>query len=193
MNCGKITKNESPLCDTPLQGGSEDKIVLFNWDEWKEFTISRNVDNPQVIEDIVMGSGVTGYLMEGKNNSVLPKTTYIKQRFSEVFDHELNYKIFTIDGETKSELEKKVKGRFVAVVENKFKGTDGDSAFEIYGADAGLVVTALTRDPNSSDTQGAFDIILKTDEFSKEPHLPSSLFDTDYNTSKAVFDSLYSA
>jgi len=191
--CGKITQNYEINCDNPLQGGTNDKMVLINWDDWQDAVVTADIDNPQLIESIDLPSGVTGYLVEGKNNSINPKSEMVKQRFAELFKHSIDYLVFKIDAGTKDDLEKKVQGRFVAITWNRYKGDNGETSFEIYGKDAGMVLQVFTRDTNATDNQGAWVLQLATDEFSLEPHLPASLFDTDYTTTKAIFDSLYVA
>lgn len=188
--CGKISASQTINCDNPLQAGSEDELTLINWEDWLDASLTLNGTNPQIIENIILASGVVAYTMDGKNNSIAPKYELVKQPYAEVYNHELNYKVFGVNASAKEQLEKKAKGRFVAIVHNKYKGASGDSAFEVYGADAGLVVTQMIRDVNSADTQGAFDIILKTSELSPEPHLPKTLFITDYATTKAVVEGL---
>lgn len=188
--CGKISASQTINCNNPLQAGSEDTLTLINWEDWLDASLTLNGTNTQIVENIVLASGITAFSMDGKNNSIAPKFELIKQPYAEVYNHELNYKVFGVNASAKEQLEKKAKGRFVAIVHNKFKGASGDSAFEIYGADAGLVVTQMIRDVNSSDTQGAFDIILKTSELSPEPHMPKTLFVTDYATTKAIVEGL---
>lgn len=189
--CGKISGDQSIDCDNPLQAGTEDTLVLINWEDWLDAALTLNGSNAQIVENIVLPSGTVAYQMQGKNNSIAPKYELVKQTYAEVYNHELNYKVFGVSAAVKAQLEKKAKGRFVAIVYNKYRGASGNSAFEIYGADAGLVVTQLIRDVNNQDTQGAFDIILKTSELSMEPHMPKTLFITDYATSKAVVESLF--
>lgn len=188
--CGKISANQTIDCDNPLQAGTEDTLVLINYEDWLDAALTLNGTNTQIVENIVLASGIIGYEMQGKNNSIAPKYELVKQAYAEVYNHELNYKVFGVSAATKAQLEKKAKGRFVAIVYNKYKGTSGNAAFEIYGADAGLVVTQMIRDVNNQDTQGAFDIILKSSELSMEPHMPKSLFITDYATTKLLVEGL---
>ena len=139
--CGKISASQTINCNNPLQAGSEDELILINWEDWLDASLTLNGTNTQIVENILLASGVVGYTMDGKNNSIAPKFELVKQAFAEVYSHELNYKVFGVNAEAKKQLEKKAKGRFVAIVHNKFKGASGESAYEIYGADAGLVVT----------------------------------------------------
>jgi len=190
--CARISQNITVNCDAPIQGGTRDNLILINYDDWIDAAITVNVTNSQIIEDIVLPSGATGYQIEGINNSILPKQAFIKGRFLGSFEHEVNFKCFSLNPTIKSELVKLSKGRVVAIVENNYKGDDGEAAFEVYGLDSGLVLELLERDPANADTQGAYDVTVKSSEQSRESHLPATIFLTDYTTSKAIVDGLYS-
>ena len=188
--CGKISQNIIIDCDNPLVGGAKDRLILINHEDWSDATISRNATNNQLITNIVLGSGVVAYEYEGKNNSVEPRSALVKQRYAEVYDHETIFKVFKSNAATKQQIEKMAKGKMVAVIENNYKGADGEGAFEVYGEDSGLELQELERTLADVDTQGAYHLVLRTSEFSKEPHLPATIFITDYATTKAVVDSL---
>ena len=188
--CGKIAKNIEINCDEPLQAGAEDELILINRDDWLDALITRNVANPQIIENVVFPSGVTGFSYQGKNNSIGPKYEFIKQTFAEVYNHEVNFKVFDVSPDAKKELEAMAKGTMVAIINNKFKGTNGNAAYEVYGADAGLIMSQNIRDIINQENQGAFDVIIKSDENSLEPHMPKTFFNTDLTTTKNIVDGL---
>ena len=83
-----------------------------------------------------------------------------------------------------------VDGLVIAILQNKFRGENGDTEFEIYGLDTGLEVQELTRIQQDADTQGAYNIVLRSSEQSKEAHLPATLFLTDRAITKAIVDGL---
>ena len=188
--CGTITSNLSVNCTNPLQAGAEDTLYLINREDWLDAAITYNVTNTEVIENIVLASGIVAYTYQGKNNSVVPKYELVKQTYAEVYNHEINFKVFDVSPSAKEQLELLAKGQMVAIVQNKYKGTDGNAAFEVYGADAGLVCTQNISEVASTDTGGAFDLILKSDETAMEPHMPKSVFITDYATTKAIVEGL---
>jgi len=188
--CGKISKNIEISCLNPLQAGAEDQLILINRDDWLGALITVNVINPQIIEDVILPSGTIAYSYAGKNNSIAPKYEFIKQTFAEVYDHSVNFKVFAVDASAKEQLEAMAKGSMVAIINNKFKGTNGDAAYEVYGADAGLIVSQNIRDVINQENQGAFDVILKSDEASLEPHMPKTFFNTNLATTKAIVDGL---
>ena len=188
--CGKITKSLDINCDDPLQAGAEDQLILINRDDWLGATITYNTLNKQIIENVVLASGIVAFSYQGKNNSIGPKYEFIKQTFAEVYNHEINFKVFNVSPDSKQELEAMAKGTMVAIVNNKYKGTDGNAAYEVYGADSGLVMSQNIRDLINQENQGAFDVIIKSDENSLEPHMPKTFFITDLATTKAIVDGL---
>jgi outer membrane lipoprotein SlyB len=188
--CGKISAGLTIDCDSPLQAGAEDQLILINRDDWLDAAVTYNGINPQIIEAVVLASGIVAYSYQGKNNSIGPKYEFIKQTFAEVYNHEINFKVFNVDPVAKEQLEKMAKGSLVAIVNNKYKGTTGDSAYEVYGADAGLIVSQNIRDIINQENQGAFDVIIKSDEASLEPHMPKTFFITDLATTKAAVEGL---
>ena len=187
--CKKITAEILVNCAEPIQGGSKDRLYLFNFDDIEDSTISRNITNNQIIEDIALPSGVLGFLFEGQNSSTLPKHTFIKGRFIGSFDHEINFKVFDLSPGSKIQLELMNGGKFVAIIENNYKGKDGNAAYEVYGLQSGLMLELMERDSANADTQGAYDVTLKSGEF-KEAHLPATFFLTNYATTKVLVDAL---
>jgi len=188
--CGKITADLTINCDNPLQSGSEDSLILINREDWLDAAVTYNVTNNGIIEAVALPTGVEGFSYEGKNNSIAPKYELIKQTYSDVYNHEVNFKVFDVSPIGKEQLELLAKGQMVAIVQNKYKGTDGNAAYEVYGVDAGLVCTQNLREITNVETGGAFDLILKSAETSLEPKMPRTFFITDYATTKTAVEAL---
>jgi hypothetical protein len=106
-----------------------------------------------------------------------------------MFDHQVRAKGFDLSPATKVNINSMKDGRYTIITQNYYKGTNGNAAYEIYGLTAGLEMTEIARDPNSADTQGAFDFLFFTD-INKEPKSPNTFFDTDYATTKALVEAL---
>jgi hypothetical protein len=181
--CGAISSSLTADCDTPVQSGTQDRIWIWNFNDIAGYTT--NATNKMIVEAITMVATKTGFTLDGYNNSNMPNYTLVQGTFVNNWDHTVNAKIFNISAETKENLEGMKDGLFVVAYENVNKGEDGELAFEICGLDAGLKMTALTRDPNNADTQGAFDITFSTPK-NKEKYMPRTIFDTDYATSLAI-------
>lgn len=182
--CGELAGNILINCDAPIQAGTRERLIILNH---RDVIAPVYAADNFTIVDLILASGAIGYVIDGKNNSIEPDTAMVMVGFNKMFDHMVRAKGFDISPETKVKLNNAKDGKFIAVTENFYRGTGGNSAFEVYGLSSGLEVTELTRTPNSQDTQGAFDFLFST-PVNKEPKLPNTLFDTDYATSLAVVD-----
>jgi len=186
--CGKISAGLAPDCDFPIMGGTTEDLILINYEDIE--SVTRNVTNKQIIEAITILSTTHGFKFEGKNESLEPQANLVKQRYADAYDHEVMFVVFLNTPVAKAQIEAMVGGKLVAVVSNKHKNSAGDTSFEVYGLGVGLYVMELSRIVVDADTQGAYKIILRTPENSKEANLPNPLFITDYATTKAVVDGL---
>lgn len=193
-NCGKISASILLDCDNPLVGGAKDRLILINKDDIA--SVTRNVTNPQIIEAITLvttSPATVAFQIEGKNYSNDVSWEFVKARYSENYNHEVVFRIFDNGPDVKKQIEAMGKGTLVAIIENNFRGNSGDAAFEILGLDVGLKLTEGNSNKSDAETQGAPVLTLRTPDDYKEPHLPATLFITDYTTSKAVVDGLLAA
>lgn len=186
--CGDITSGLGPNCDFPQIGGATDRIVIINFSDID--VVTRDGVNNEIITDITLKSGKSGYAWFGQNRSVEPREALVKGRYSNAFDHEVRHKIFNDGAAVRKQLNASVNGRFVAIVEANFKGETGDAAFKVFGIESGLEVPELEKIYDNSDTEGAFDLLLRSSEFAREPKLAATFFDTDYATTQAKVDAL---
>ncbi|HJY63758.1 MAG TPA: hypothetical protein VJ455_06355 [Ignavibacteria bacterium] len=190
--CGDISANILNSCTYPLQAGTEDTLILINRSAITNGTVTRNGTDNEIIENIILPSGETGYVYQGVLNSHKPQFTTVKVGSFQRWSHQIDFLALRTDSVAKQQMQKLKDGDIVAIVYNKFKGDTGKNAFEIYGFDAGLKNEVIKRENNSADTQGAFQITLKTDpDTGLEPFPPKSLFITSYAASLAVAEGLY--
>lgn len=188
--CGKISANLAIDCDHPLQAGTEDTLILINRSDIASTT--RNGSNAEIIENIILATGTTGYVWQGQNNSISAKSSLVKLKHFSRWSHEIECLVFGADASAKEQLQKLKDGDVSAIVYNKFKGNAGNAAFEIYGFDAGLKVESIERDLMSADTQGAYTIkLMSNKDTGLEPFQPKTIFKTDYATTLAVVEGLY--
>jgi hypothetical protein len=78
-------------------------------------------------------------------------------------------------------------GTFVVILRNKFKGTNGDAEYQVYGYTQGLVASEGTNDKYSEDTDGGWIITLQETGARMSAMF---LFDTDATTTAAAYESL---
>jgi hypothetical protein len=181
--CGTLEGDIQGDCDNPPQGGVEDLLYLINKDDIS--AIVRDISNPLIVTNIVLDSGKTAFKVQGQNNSNNTRFEMVRLRFARMYNHFLS----PTGLERYEEL---AKGKFIAIVINNFRGASGNAAIKIYGLDAGLVAQTITQDMSSADTQGAVQVGIQTDADNQvyEPHVPATLFDTDFATSLAIVEGL---
>lgn len=185
--CGDISAGNSPDCNYPLVGGVNERLVLMNYNDVASYTDNGTT---KVCEAITMVALKVGYEWVGQNQSNEPKYSLVAKTYNNLYKHEVKFLAFNVSPASKLQLEKMAKGRVVAIVENNYKNAAGDTAFEIFGREAGLYVTAMERNPNDPDNQGAIVVTLSSSEKSLESRMPITLYDTDYTTTKALVDAL---
>ncbi len=182
--CAKITIGATVNCNAPISGGTGTRMILFNFDDKDTATVTAD----GTISALTLAN--PGFEYEGQKLSHHPSYEMVKKPFTNVFKHQVEFLVFNFTQTMKANLQKMSKGKIVAVVENNYQGTAGETAFEVYGYNTGLFVEEMKRDANDTDNQGAFVIKLSSDEAALESVLPQALFLTDYATSKAIVDSL---
>jgi hypothetical protein len=189
VSCPGINADVFLDCTKPISAGVKDMLYLVNFADIA--TIVEDIANPNLIESFTLAAGAFLYRFEGKNNSIDPKSTLVKARYSNTFNHECIFKVFDNASDIKQQLEYMTNTKVVAIVENNYKGSTGEVPFEIYGLRSGLEITVMERIVNDQETQGAYNITLSSSEQIKEPYLPATLFDTSYAVTKAFLEDLF--
>lgn len=181
--CSSITSGYTISCSDPLVPGTEDDILLANKADIVGYTVDGA--NPMLVTGITLTTGKQFFRFEGQNMSAEPKSRLVLTRYSRLYEHEARFKIFANDPATKLLVDKIIKGEVVALSKSKA------GSWELYGKNIGLKVTEMERDPNSTDTGGAYDLLLKTpDTAAKETFLPSTFFVTDAATTETAITAL---
>lgn len=190
MACGLIFDDIENDCANPLVGGASARLILLNVDDVVSFEY--DVTDPNIITgfNLTASPAARAYVFEGYKNSVEPSYEQVPGDFFSYFNHQVIFRIFKNTPDAKNQINAMNNGKFYAIVENNYRGDDGNGAFELYGLVQGLEVTAGNRAGNDTATQGAHVITLSSPANYKEPKLPNSIFDTDYTTTKALVDAL---
>ena len=184
--CAVIDDDIDVTCANPLTGGVNERLIIFNKDDIVGYTFAAG---GRIVEAINLVALKTGFTWQGKQSSLSPRVAQIVKPFAKPFDHIIDALLFDITDATKEQLELANQGRFVAVVENNYRnGAVGDTAFEIYGMEAGLELVKLERNPNDVDNVGAWVLTLQSSEKGKEGKLPVTFFKTDYAASLALLN-----
>jgi len=171
MACGSITSGSAiDVCDDIAPGGTRARVILFNIDEIQSMT--EDVDGN--ITAITMLDDATGYEFTGFRNDAKKSEEVIKPEIGlPKFKHNAGFVIYENTQLQKNNIENLVRGRFVAVMENKGKNED---SIEVVGKEVGLeIVAGPIR--NAHENGGFFVISLSTpdDQGELEGKLPQTL------------------
>lgn len=188
ISCGAISAGIELSCDDPLVAGVEATFYIANKDDIASITYDPT--NPQLATDITMVATKTFFTIQGQLQSTEPLTAMVKGKYVNQLEHTVSFLVFKIDPDTKNQILQMKDGNFVCIVRNNYVGATGNCKYEIYGAGAGLKADVLERNPNDTETLGAFKVTLKTAEYAREGKLPVSFFDTDLATTEAAIASL---
>lgn len=174
-------------CDNLPSAGIERDVVLINRSD-----IDRTASTVSGgVVDIVLNSGATGYKIEGVKqiNSYNYEVVVNDDSLNRV-THSFLGRIYDLSPDGKAQLNAFVNGaNVIAVIENKAKGANQLSAFEVLGWENGLEISEGTK--NSLENDGAFVLTLASNELTPESKVPLTFLDTDYATSKTKFDNKF--
>ena len=189
-NCTGISLGSLYDCENPLQAGVEQRLIIFNRTDID--TVTYDVTVTSLITNITLVTGAQGYEFTGVKQSINPQYSLIPAAVSVGYDHLVDMHIWDVSQEQKDNLENMaVTNNLVAVVENINDVSLANSVFEVYGLGRGMEVFSLSRIPGDQESTGAFVVQLKTsDDTGKEVRMPTSWFDTDFQTTKAAVDAL---
>jgi hypothetical protein len=187
-SCANINQNILLDCAKRISAGANDNLYLINYDEVAGFTPDNL--NPNLITAIALASGGFIYKFQGQNDSVEPRSVLVETRYTKNYDHEVLFKVFDNTAEIKDQIDRLAQGRVIAIVENNFAGSDDATKFEIYGLKAGLLLRAAERIVADQETQGAYNLTLRSSDQSKEPNLPATFFDTSITVTRGIINSL---
>src|ERR1044071_1224183 len=188
MACGAITRGSSADCLNIPDGGTNARLIVFNYDDIEGYT----EDADGVITDINLKDGATGYEFLGFRNDVKKSEEVIKPDIGvPKFKHIASFVIYENTQEQKNNVENLARGTFVIVVENKGKNAQ---SFEVMGKGVGMeIVAGPIR--NAYENGGFFVINIATPDNQNllESKLPQTLLSTDYTGTLALIESLLPA
>lgn len=182
-----IAKAITISCD--LVAGVEANGWIVNRDD-VDFASSTISDNK--VTSLVLKTGKKAYAVAQPPKAPFTGTTTALEEgtYANTFTHNVGLVVLDNSPEVcKDIIDPLANGKFVVILENKFKdiaGTTGQE-FQLYGWLQGLSATAIDNDKYSEDTEGGWAITLTE---TKSPKSAMFVFDTDYATTKAMIEAL---
>lgn len=189
--CGILDADFVLSCDDKAQGGLENDVLLINRSDVDYSAITYNATNKNIVTNFQLKSGKTGYLLQGVKQVNSTSFELVKQEFSfDTFKHMFNGVVLTPSSANKEQAEKLASGgKYVVIVNRKYKGALNADAFEIYGLQSGLELETMTY--NSKENNGVISFALASAEGEDETSLPKTLLETDYDTTLTAFEAKF--
>jgi hypothetical protein len=183
--CGRISADIISDCAEKPTPGLEVTVWLMNRDDVLEGTVTYDIANRMLITNMVLGGqGNQAYKLVGVKLSNIGRCELVPGDFNSFWRHTLEGRIFKNNADQLLEISNMENSNLVAIVENKYKGTAGSSAFQVYGLDAGLELTVAQRDTDDAETGAAWNVTLASNDNALEKDPIKAFFDTDYATTK---------
>jgi hypothetical protein len=188
-NCApKITADMIYDCaDKSKKGLDGGKAVIINWDDIDK---AGSTESGATISDLVLASGTSGFAAEwfkdlaSVNSAFAPSTEDV-----DGFLHNFLTRIANSSAANAERARELSQGRFVIVVETRYKGALSAEAFKVLGWESGLKLSEMVY--STLENSGAIPYTAATEEGDTEQYPYNVFLETDYATSKATFDSLF--
>lgn len=184
----KVTEGLLYDClDKPKKGIEGSKAVIINKDD---IDYGASTVSGATVTDLVLKSGKVGLPVQwykdlASGNSSFAPNTENEDGFIENFLSRLATSS-AANAERAAEL---AGGRFIMVYETRYKGALNVEAFKVAGWDMGMRLGEMTTSTLENSGSTLYTLSTDPDEFEEYPY--RIFLETDYDTSKATFDSLF--
>lgn len=194
MACeGLITADILFDCANPSIGGLETDVLLINIEDINIATTTTDSTNKIKLTNLALKATKTAFLLQGVKQINGTSYELIKKEFGpDKFKHMFSGVILNPSASNKLQATHLSEGgKYVVVVEQKWKGASNADAFQVYGLKSGLELMTLTH--NSKENDGTISFTLESTEGFEEPTVPMTLLETDYATTKTAYDAKFAS
>ena len=186
----KISAHIKENCSNPNFGGLEQVGYIINKED-----IDAYVRDGATISSLVLKTGAKAYAVQNAQKSPFngTATSMTSGNAKNTFNRTCVILVPSNDPETSENvIDKLANGSFVVILENQYKNTAGDNAFEVFGIDKGLKASAIENDKYAEETDGGWKVTLVEE---KTPHSATFLFasaegDPTIVTTRAYLDAM---
>lgn len=190
INCeDKLAADIAKDCDVKPIGGIEVNVVVINFEDVDKTSSTIDGTNDLLITNLATTSA--GFFLEGIKQAQGASFELVKKEDSyDAYKHVFAGVVLTPSAANKKSLANIASGgRYVVVVEKKWKGVDQDDAFEVLGWDAGMVISEIVW--NSKESDGIIKFGLASEDGYEEPEMTRNVLETDYATTKTAFNAKF--
>lgn len=182
----EITNDILYDCTNPPIAGAKDRIIIIPRRVIDSITL--NGDNHLIVEAITLEAGERGYLYTGNGDLRSLTDQMVKDENGTRYLHGIPFKVFGATPVIKKELEylSRENEGVVAILEQNYKGTSGNSRYVVLGKDCGLYVRML----ESTDGKNIYSIELFSKDGYEEPHMAANFYITSEAITKTTVEAL---
>lgn len=165
MSCDSKLANKfvQQCAHTPKKGIIRKWYI--NWEDI-DFTGTQTANKGTKVTALVLNSGAKLYAAEGHEKAAKADHALSRKEYGVTYIHKDQFQV-TYDGEEEREnVQRMTKGRFVTINERNDKGLAGELSYEIYGLEAGMVLTEDVK--NTNENAGTRNITVSSQEDQEE-------------------------
>ena len=185
-----IAKAIDFACDDLIVRGLESDGLIINRSDIDFAATVFDSQNPNIINSLVLKTGKKGYEVNQLGNTPFTgvQSTLEVGTYRNTWTHAIPIVVLSNTPEVVHDIiDGLSNGTFVVILRNKFKGTNGDAEYQVYGYTQGLVASEGTNDKYSEDTDGGWIITLQETGARMSAMF---LFNTDATTTAAAYEAL---
>ncbi len=184
---GNLTADIVFDCANAPIGGIEQNVVLINKEDIDYANTTTDATNRILVSNLQLKAGKTGYLLTGVKQANGKAWELVKKENApDKFKHTFSGVIFNASAANKQQADSLAKGaKYIAVVEQAWKGANSADAFEVLGLSSGLELMTMTNNSKENDNMIMFELA-SADGF-EETTMPRTLLDVDYAATKTAF------
>ena len=185
-----IAKDIAIACEDIVSKGLEADGIIINRADIDFTKTVFDDENKSIIKQLVLKSGKKGFKVVQNGNTPFTGTTssLTVGTYGNKWTHEVKIVVLANTPDvTEGVIDKLANGKFVLILRNVTKGTDGKGEYQVYGYAQGLTCSAGENDKYSEDTEGGW---LMTLQETSAPKSAMFLYNTDSSTTAAQYESL---
>lgn len=189
MNCNNLINiSVGDRCESVTKG-YKDTAVIINFEDVDFDSITRDEANRHIVTALSLKDGKYGYKIKQRSAKKFngTKSSMTSTDYQNEMGHTIQFFVPDADATTVNGFLQPLKdGALVVVIlERTTQGTDGKSAFEVYGLDSGCTVATMDKDGNGDSGHGALVAMTET-----SPSVMTFLFNESYDATKLIVDGL---
>lgn len=190
--CGAIDANIAASCSEAPQYGIDDEVVILNWSDIDQSSITYDGSNDQIVTDFdLTGSPLpTGFTFTGMKLSGKPSQEGMPTKGIGTYNHKVMLELLGNTPEKQLQLKNMDGGRYVLITKNLFDNASDSpastSVYQIYGLKYGLELKPVKTLEDASGWALEFSCF----EGKYEPTPAHFLFVTDLSGTATFVNSL---